>query len=302
MPIKSATIDRILVGIDFSGPSEIAFTQALNLSRTTGSTLFLVHAVCEDELPARGVRSRESHAEAVRDHRDSSNARLEAMCRRGRELGVRSYHRVVEAGPDESLPQLADALDADLVVVGTHGRTGLRELLLGSVAERVVRGSRKSVLVARPRASARGGFNHIFVPTDFSPSADKALAAAVDVVSAGGVIEVVHFWHVPLAAASHWVPGKTAAHQRRLLRGEIDALGNELTARFSDRHPKISFEDEEKPATTGIVERIESGVYDLIVIGSHGRRGFRRWVAGSLAESTLRYAPCSVMVIHQGAS
>lgn len=293
-------IDRILVGIDFTEAAEVAFTQAINLSRKTGAGLFVVHAVAAREARRPGG-SLDANPGGGDDRRAGTLARLEEMCRRGRDAGVDTHHRIVEAEPDEGIPKLAEALSAGLIVVGTPARSRLRDVFIGSVAERLSRLSQKRVLVARPRASARGGYNHILLPTDFSPSADEALAAAVAVVSAGGVIEVVHFWHMPLVAASYWVPGKIADSQRRMLRNEIDALGDELTSRFEARHPKISFDDEEKPAAAGILERIRSGVYDLVVMSSRGRRGLRRWASGSLAASTLRHAPCSVLVIRPSA-
>ena len=98
-----------------------------------------------------------------------------------------------EGFPDAALCQAARDLRADLVVVGTHGRTGLRWFFLGSVAAGVVRGCPTDVLVVRGEPAGHGGFRRILVGTDFTPASDAALEHALDLAATGAEVDLVHF-------------------------------------------------------------------------------------------------------------
>ena len=89
---------------------------------------------------------------------------------------------------------------------------------------------------------------------------------------------------------------------RRPRRTAADASkrGNELLARASaPEGATLEFFQIEGRPSAAIHQKLEGNHYDLVVMGSHGARGFRRWFLGSVAEATLRHAPCSVLVVHQ---
>jgi nucleotide-binding universal stress UspA family protein len=210
---------------------------------------------------------------------------------------------VVDGFPDTGISEAAEDLDADLVIIGTHGRTGLKRLLLGSVAERVVRLCRRHVMVARAPVDAGGeaGYRRILVPTDFSPRAELALQVALELVRPGGEIDLLHAWSLPAFTGS-LVPSRVTENALEPVRASLEAgareKGDALIARHRREGVAVSLAVVNDSAARAIDACATATSPDLIVMGGHGRRGLRRWVLGSVAEATVRHAPCSVVVVH----
>ncbi len=299
------SIKKILVGIDFSGEADTALGHAFNVSRQTGAEVVLAHACSTPDLSQVSSMSAQSVLGNLREGIHArSHKRLQELCDEWGVPGVRISHVVIDEYPDFGLPAEAERQDADLVIVGTHGRTGFKRVMLGSVAERVVRYCRAPVMVARVKTFGNGGYRRILVPTDFSPAAEVALETAIGLSTEDGSIELIHCWQLPPGSQGIWLPAAISERAAAGLReGLIDAAhesGQTLLARFRARHPdvKLSFEQIEDSPARGISRRLESATYDLVVMGSRGRRGLKRWLLGSVAEVTVRHAPCSVVVAH----
>ena len=145
----------IVVGIDFSDASDLALAEAFRLTRSRAEAeVHVVHVVTPDELArADGTSDIERQSSALRalppriwDHIDAVSDQL------AHELPSIALSVHVRLGhPSEALRQVAVDYDADVLVVGTHGRRGLPRLVLGSVAEDLVRTARCPVYVARPK-------------------------------------------------------------------------------------------------------------------------------------------------------
>jgi nucleotide-binding universal stress UspA family protein len=145
------SVTRILVPIDFSEPSDAALDYAMVLASRLGASLFLLHAF-EDPLVSGGVFAAEMYAPMPEHLRESL---LEDAKRR---LGERlakvesRFNPVAElytGPPAKAILEFAKTQNIDLIVIGTHGRGGMAHLLLGSVAERVVRTAPCPVLTVR---------------------------------------------------------------------------------------------------------------------------------------------------------
>ncbi len=295
------SIDKILLATDFSPEADVATRQALDVARHTGASVTMMNAVPmleEEYTPLLGPteRAKELIAARVADHRAS----LEALRERFSGQGVQLSHVVADGYADDAIASVALETNADLVVLGTHGRTGWKRLTLGSIAERVVRIAATDVLVARRRPHTAGGFMRILVPTDFSPTAEQALQRAIELVHEAGTIELYHLWEVPVVAEGDWGLVAGTGYDVQAVRDNIAesvaARGNDLVAAYRDAWPQLWFDSARAPAAEGIRARLDAGDYDLVCLGSHGRRGVRRWLLGSVAEATVRHAPCSVLV------
>src|SRR5262245_4099888 len=143
-------IKRMLVPTDFSPASDVAFLYAAEMAAQQGSTMHLLHVIDDAnfataypdgfyvELP--GLR-----AQLI----EETSVRLDAMAARSRAAGVETTTEVAVGSPARVIAQTASALGTDLVVMGTHGRSGFAHLLVGSVAERVVRTAPCAVLTVR---------------------------------------------------------------------------------------------------------------------------------------------------------
>lgn len=145
----------------------------------------------------------------------------------------------------------------------------------------------------------------ILVPTDFSACADQALQYALGLArTLGAEVQIVHCATTPDYQIPNLVsPAMSAAaanmveQLRRLYEAAQQEMA-ELVARNQDKGVAISGLNVDGPPDEGIVRQATSWGADVIIIGSHGRRGVSRVLLGSVAERVVRHAPCPVLVVH----
>ncbi len=182
----------------------------------------------------------------------------------------------------------------DLVVMGTHGRTGLSRVFLGSVAEKVVRLAPCSVLTVREQADVTP-FHHVLCPIDFSESSRHAVELAAKVAESGASrITLLHVLELPVAySGDPHVPGfiegldKKAAH---LLEQWADDVRAKVSVPVTTRSTIGS------PGEQALAALDDDPTFDLVVMGSHGRTGIRRVLLGSVAEKVVRHAACPALI------
>lgn len=299
--MEPTSFSKLVVGVDLSEPSLAAVGQAMSVARHAGAplVLLLVEGLPDapDELPPSMRASAARLQAVVRTRFAADRDALTGLRQRLIGQGVDVSQVIHDGFADAALADGAAQLGADLVVVGTHGRTGVKRVLLGSVAEKTVRLAASSVLVARGDGdAAEGGYRRIIVGTDFSPMAERALARAVTMAAPGGHLEVVHAWHVPVDASPDGSMAMALAGLRGELAADVARTGAELVARWKARGVTLAFTAIEGPSRVTLCERAAATGAGLIVVGSHGRRGLRRLILGSVAEATVRHASCSVLV------
>jgi nucleotide-binding universal stress UspA family protein len=150
LAVEDTMFKRILVPMDFSPPSDAALEYARGIAARFGATLELLH-VAED--PYRAFYSAEVFVPAVEGFRDeilNDTAKRLSDCLRPSDIA--DYHATAESiigTPAACIVEYAEGHDVDLIVMGTHGRGGMSHLLMGSVAERVVRTASCPVLTVR---------------------------------------------------------------------------------------------------------------------------------------------------------
>lgn len=248
-------LHKILVGTDFSGASRAAAQRAAEVAARSGATLLLMHAAAYGEGSEAVAQLEVERAELAR-----GGAAIEALC--------------VPGPAAEMLLAAARAHDVELIVVGSHGRTGLARAVLGSVAEAVVRQSPVPVLVCR--GEGHDGFARPLVATDFGAPAERALAAAVGLARPGAVLTVAHF------AGRGQDPRSRAAHH--------------LVARHARRGVKVEIVVEDSRPADGVLRQAAARGHDLIAVGNRGRGPLARAFAGSVSAEVVRRAECSVLV------
>jgi nucleotide-binding universal stress UspA family protein len=149
---KSDTRTVVLAGIDFSGSSEHVMRTAAALARTAGSELHFVHILPPLAADMLGV-SRADRGLGFADKLDKTRQALDELATEVIGSVKRIVGHIRVGKPDLEIAQLASDLGADLIVVGTHGSRGLDRLLLGSVAESLVRHAPCPVLTYRPKVT-----------------------------------------------------------------------------------------------------------------------------------------------------
>ncbi len=143
---------RILAPTDFSEPGDLAVTRAARMAARAGGELHLVHVIAARigyaEMPEMMLPPME---DLVEEMRASARERLETMANKLENAPAAAIHVEESFGrPADAIVALARQIDADLIVMGSHGHTGLLHALLGSTAERVVREAPCDVLVVKP--------------------------------------------------------------------------------------------------------------------------------------------------------
>jgi len=136
--------ENILLPTDGSDGTDRVVEHAIHLARGSGATVHVLHVVDTSALPL------DAHSQHVYDELESAGLDSVVEIRDGAlEAGVHAVEAVREGTPYREILAYADEHDVDLVVIGTHGRNGLRRRVLGSVAERVVRCAEAPVLTVR---------------------------------------------------------------------------------------------------------------------------------------------------------
>jgi nucleotide-binding universal stress UspA family protein len=143
---------RILHPSDFSTVSNAAFAKAVEIAKADGAELVVVHILTPvGPLIGDGYVSPRTFEELERAAREQGRKRLDALAARAKKAGVRVTSVLAEGVPWQEIVRLVRSKRADLLVMGTHGRSGLAKFFLGSVAERVVASSPCPVLTVRSR-------------------------------------------------------------------------------------------------------------------------------------------------------
>ena len=287
---------KILAGTDFSLVAEAAVEQAASLAAAAGAELRLVHAESYAEASEAAVALQPATLEAMRAHA------LRQLENRAGELrrGGLAVTTVVEHG-QPSVVLLSEAANwgADLLVVGTRGLGGLRGLLLGSTARRVVERAACPVLAVHgPLAGSRGARRRVLVATDFSDDAKGAVRCAARLLGLSGrdTVVLTHALHAPAMVSLASAPFDSAElqvvmrHEAQVaLDREAEALGAaglEVKAQLLDGFP---------PQV--LVRAARDLDADLVVMGTRGRTGLSHLLLGSTAERVMQLAACPVLVV-----
>jgi len=148
------TLHRILMATDFSAYSKEALDYAVHLAKGLGTDLHLLHVFEPPFYPPSGSPLQvppEVH-QWIAGLKEEESKRLKTVAEEARRQGVTVHPILKEGEPFSEILKTAEEITADLIVLSTHGRTGLARILMGSVAERVVRRSPCPVLTVRPKA------------------------------------------------------------------------------------------------------------------------------------------------------
>lgn len=279
-------LKHISVATDFSAYSDTAIRHGIDIARSSGATLRVVHVV-ETHRDWAAL-----HSAVDRWHTDTQGQLARQVARYTAD-DVEIIQELVDApSVAEGLQSAVNAHETDLLLVGSRGLSKLKQALLGSGARSALRAVETHVMVARGEAPASTGYLRVLIPTDFSVPAEKALQLALALAAPDARFHLVHFWRVPGVV-------RADEHSESVIdtvATSVKERGRELLEAFQKDAPNATFTPIQASPEHGIAETLKSGEYDLVVIGSYGRSKLRRWLLGSVAETTARIAPCSVAV------
>ena len=285
---------KILVAIDSSPSSEVVLKEVTARVWPDASVIRVINVLDLFAFPSGiGGVGPVTDAEAR-----AAELLVEDAAKRLTREGIEVATAVTEGYPPTSIIAYAQDWDADFIVVGSHGHSGISRFLLGSVAQSVVRGAHCSVEIVRDRSIEGRTGMRILLATDGSEhSAGAARSVAERPWPEGTEVKVVCSVKVMVPAADPWFPvgdaGQLLEEHSRQAREYLEASEQMMR----DAGLKASSAVLTDGAKASIVDEAREWGADLVVLGSHGRRGLNRILMGSVSEAVAMHAPCSVEVI-----
>jgi nucleotide-binding universal stress UspA family protein len=272
-------VRHVLFPTDLSPASEAAFAHARVVAEAFGARLTVFHAI-EIPWPVYAREGAEHDAELRARWAEKAQAAIDQRFPPGaapREVVLRTDVAAPALLVDVALLELIRERRPDLVVMATHGRTGLARAFIGSVTEQVVHHAGTPVLCVRPGTVSPVPYRRIIVPTDLSEASGRARpwAAALAATFGAGLTAV----HVPVPTAM-----ATAADVKRFLG---PAIGERTDVLVTPPGRPWS----------AIVQAAEQREADLIVMASNGHDSLGDHILGSTTDRVLRHAPCAVLVV-----
>jgi len=301
--MTSPLVNRILFATDFSECAARAQAYAVFLAQAYQAKLDILHVLefqpgMDPDYDINKMYLEQLRKQAVQQLDELLNlAALAALSAQG---------QITVGIPSRQIKMVAKERDTDLVVLGTQGRTGLEHILLGSTAERVVRDAPCPVLTVRlPRAQGELketptgtgpiAVQRILVPVDFSDCSLEALEYAVQVgKQCKAAVTILHVLE-PITYGLDF----TLRHARedRQVRNRVQSRLSEFALLLASQGLTAQHEVRGGTPRDSILDCARERESDLIVMGTHGRRGLSHLVTGSVAEAVLRHAPCPVLSV-----
>ena len=294
--IPETKLQTILAATDFSDTARAGVDWAVELAKTHRARIELVHSLLVPSRATDFVPSPPDFTEALQE---AASGRLNEITEIVRAQGVEVSAELKLGVPSQVILEMARQLSADLIVIGTRGLSGLRHLLLGSTAERVVQHAHCPVLTVHPGDKDKHrSIDTILVPTDFSKDAESAYFAALNLLGRkqGTRVVLLHVYHLPYEYTAYgtiptsldYFKDVEGAAEERLanLAGELERQGFEVETVAREGFPP-----------EGILGEAEAADADLIAMGTHGRTGLAHLVLGSTAERVVQRADCPVLTL-----
>ncbi|ACM57290.1 universal stress protein [Halorubrum lacusprofundi] len=282
--------NEILVPTDGSAAAGTATETALDLAQRFDASLHAITVVELDEPPA------DVESEVAEEGTQRGEKTLATLRNQAADVGVSATTHVIETADPvhQTIIDYARDHDVDLIVMGTHGRTGLNRLVLGSVTERTLRTSPVPVLTVHEDTTLDSDFETVLVPTDGSDAANVAANHGITIAEAtDAAMHVIHV--VDLTAVS----GEFGSAE---VLTALEEAGQQAVDDVIHRAEDAGLRSVEASILSGtparaILDYAEERDIDLIVMGTHGRTGLERYLLGSVTEKIVRVADVPVLTV-----
>jgi nucleotide-binding universal stress UspA family protein len=295
-------LEKLLVATDGSESGERAVTFAIALAQAHESTIEFCDAVDLDGalLSCCTTQGESALMMPLVGALDDNGRTVGDLARaRARAAGIASISSVLNGRSVNAILDCVNDHHFDAIVVGTAGKVGLERIFSGSTADGVVRRSTIPVFVVPPAASEPPAtFADVFVALDDSDPSDAALAFSIRLASAAHarltILSVVDTEKLKLSADYY-------VYDPMITMNELHNAAEELVTAAYDHARARNVRCErfvvDGDPDDGILAMARERGADVIVVGTHGRRGLRRWLLGSVAEAIMRRSDVPVVVV-----
>jgi nucleotide-binding universal stress UspA family protein len=290
-------IRSIVVPTDFSALAEAAAARAATLACLDGAEVHVVHALASPLLMnpfefSVPTDPWENLRQAARRELERTRKAIEA-----KEVSVVTAQALDSQNPVEAISNAVRAHGADLVVMGTHGRGGLSHAFLGSVAERALRSLDVPILAVKEDAeTAAKPIAKIVLAVDFSPHSDRAVETVAGLAARlSAFVDVIHALDLPVDFAPYL--SAAGVELEREIEADVSERLEAIRERLEQRQIRVNTHFRRGHPDAVIADVARQIGCQLIVMGTRGRSGLAHVLLGSVAERTLRTAPCSVLCV-----
>jgi nucleotide-binding universal stress UspA family protein len=287
----------LLAATDFSAPARHALERAAQLATAhPGAQLTLAHVVSASMLARlRGVMRDEAPAMEARVAADTQQTLTDLATRLSTQYACPIDTRLAQGVALDAITDLADELQANLLIMGARGANFVREFLLGSTTERVLRRTRRPVLAVKHRP--QGAYRRVLVPVDFSAHALAATQTAHRWLPDAEII-LLHAYEVDIESTLRFAGISDEQIHEYRARAREDALDS--MAQFVDQL-SIPAGQLTRLVVHGapilrILEHEQSLDVDLIAMGKHGQSTLEELLLGSVTKHVLSYCSSDVLV------
>lgn len=280
LSLKIVLMKKFIVPVDFSNHSEFALKTAALLAKKNDATIYALHMLDIQEL---------SLTESEVYLHEKTVFFLKLAEKRFKDFLTKDYLKEVKVVPIikhykvfKEVNIVAEEVDADLIIMGSHGASGMKEFLMGSNTEKVVRHATVPVLVIK-REMTNIDFNDIVVATDFSEESIPAFKKLLKTISFLNAREQIVYVNAPFDSF------KTTP--------EMDALANNFLMKLegnTDRIINVNFVCA-RTIMQGILDFSNSVGADLIAVITNGRKGLAHFIEGSVAEDVTNHSTLPII-------
>ena len=297
-------INRILFATDYSAGCLQAFRHSLEWAQASQAELEIVHVM--GVLPGKETNSSVANR-YIAEQGKQSQSKIEKLVSHAKERIPSVHSHLLEGMPAEQITKFAVDSHADLLITGTDGWTGVNRLLMGSVAERVVcqapcpvltirtREEVNAELVRAPEGATPSVPKRILIPLDFSDCSLAAFEYATQIAKwFDASVTLLHALE-PLSYSLDF--NLTHPVEIKQLRQSIESRLSELADTLKKEGLSADYQLGDKPSVDTILRTSTDTQADLVVLGTHGRRGLSRVLMGSVTASILRRSSCPVLTV-----
>jgi nucleotide-binding universal stress UspA family protein len=284
---------QLLVTLDGTPESAVALSPARSLATASGGEITLLRVIPSDESVADDTpQMAQEYLDRIARELAGAGARVDTMVRRG--------------DVATSIEAAAAFLDADLIVMATHGRGGLGRVILGSVASRVLSQSPVPVMLVRPGGRRMTHLKRLLVPVDGTPGGSVALGVAVELAGMAKADIVLLDVVVPIPAYVYTDPsgiGMYPGFPDPEWTDEAQASAKHYVDNLAARLQRAGIPAQGRTDTGDVAELIgrhaDEVEADLIVMSTHALTGPARAILGSVADAVVRTAHQPVLLVRR---
>jgi len=287
--------EKILVPLDGSELAEVALPYAEELAARLGSEIRLTTVLTADGELAEG-QYYHLHQFYIQQMSEATKRRAERYVEKpeGKEIKVKSA--ILIGHPAEKIVDFADKEDIGLIVMATHGRSGIKRWALGSVADKLLRATTRPVALirakgARPDLREKAILNMALVPLDGSKESEAVIPYIEKLASK--LNTEVFLFHVVARVYHVYAAGEASAQipytdeEMESLKASAQDYVKKVAGELKDRGITAASDVRVGAAAEEIIRFAEEISADVVAMSTHGQSGIGRWVFGSIADKVL---------------